>query len=184
MRDELEAGIDCYILTQTFSDHSSTSFSSWLVLLNRGLLRAQSLLSAAGSQFGILSPTDSSRLCPGYIFVWHPPASAVLPLIYTGASLDWWLGRGSIYYTFNGVVLLFKGYSWGILTPSNEQFNIQGSVEKSYDIVMECDQLIFIYEHSSPYSPHTSFIGVSLCCIVARTTWFPVSWKYKRRRVS
>ena len=31
-------------------------------LLNRGSLRAQSPLSAAGSQFGILSPTDSSRL--------------------------------------------------------------------------------------------------------------------------
>ena len=34
---------------------------------------------------------------PGYIIVSHPPASAVLPLIYTGASLDWRLGRGSIY---------------------------------------------------------------------------------------
>ena len=33
---------------------------------------------------------------PGYIIFLHPPASAVLPLIYTGASLDWWLGRGSI----------------------------------------------------------------------------------------
>ena len=44
------------------------------------------------------TPTDSSRLCPGYIFVWRPPASAVLPLIYTGASLDWWLCRGSICY--------------------------------------------------------------------------------------
>ena len=38
-------------------------------LLNRGSLRAQSPLSAAGSQFGILSPTDSSRLCAGYIIV-------------------------------------------------------------------------------------------------------------------
>ena len=56
-------------------------------LLNRGSMRAQSPLSATGSQFGILSPTDSSRLCPDYIFVWSPPASAVLPLIYTGASL-------------------------------------------------------------------------------------------------
>ena len=41
-------------------DHSSTSFSSWLGLLNRGSLLAQSPLSAAGSQFGILSPTDSN----------------------------------------------------------------------------------------------------------------------------
>ena len=76
------------ILTPSSSDHSSTFSSSWLGLLNRGSLRAQSPLSAAGSQFGILSPTDSNRLCPGYIIVLRTPASAVLPLIYTGASLD------------------------------------------------------------------------------------------------
>ena len=83
-------------------DHSSTSFSSWLRLLNRGSLRAQSPLSAAGVHFGILSPTDSNWLepprAPGYIIVLRTPASAVLPLIYTGASLDWRLGRGSICY--------------------------------------------------------------------------------------
>ena len=44
-----------------FFDHSSTSSSSWLGLLNRGSLRAQSPLSAAGSHFGILSPTVSNR---------------------------------------------------------------------------------------------------------------------------
>ena len=48
------------------------------------------------------TPTDSSCLCPAYIFVWRPPASAVLPLIYTGASLDWRLGRVSICYNING----------------------------------------------------------------------------------
>ena len=42
------------------SDHSSTSSSSWLGLLNCGSLRAQSLLSAAGSHAGILSPTGSN----------------------------------------------------------------------------------------------------------------------------
>ena len=42
------------------SDHSRTSFSSWLGLLNHGSLRAQSSLSAAGSQFGILSPNDTN----------------------------------------------------------------------------------------------------------------------------
>ena len=45
------------------------------------------------------TPTDSSRLSSGYIFVWCPPASTVLPLIYTGAFLDWRLGLGSICYT-------------------------------------------------------------------------------------
>ena len=71
---------DCYF-DPSSSDSSSTSSSSWLGLLNRGSLRAQSPPSAAGSQFGILSPTDSncnwnspSRLviycfAPGYIIV-------------------------------------------------------------------------------------------------------------------
>ena len=89
------------------SDHSSTSFSSWLGLLNRGSLRAQSPQSAAGSHFGILSPTDFNSnwnwpkpsVAPGYIIVLCPPASAIPPLIYTGASLDWRLGRGSIWNT-------------------------------------------------------------------------------------
>ena len=106
-RGELETGTDCYILTQSSFDHSSTSSSSWLGLLNRGSLRAQSPLSAASSQFGILSPTDSNSnwnwpkptVAPGYIIVLRTPASAVPPLIYTGASLDWLLGRGSIYKT-------------------------------------------------------------------------------------
>ena len=47
-------------------------------------------------------PADSNWLeppqAPGYIIVSRTPASAVLPLIYTGASFDWQLGRGSICY--------------------------------------------------------------------------------------
>ena len=43
---------------------------------------------------------------PGYIIGSHPPASVVLLLIYTGASLDWRLGRGSIY---NNVMLELWG---------------------------------------------------------------------------
>ena len=50
-----------------FLAHSSTSFSSWMGLLNRGSLKAQSPLSAAGSQFGILSPNDSNR--PGNLVI-------------------------------------------------------------------------------------------------------------------
>ena len=82
-----------------FLDHSSTSFASWLGLLNHGLLRAQSPLSAAGSHFGNLSPTDSNRPGTWLYYFLRPPASAVLPLIYIGASLDWRLGRWSIYNT-------------------------------------------------------------------------------------
>ena len=63
VRDELETGTDCSIDPSSSCDHSSTSSSSWQGLLNRGSLRAPSPLSAAGSQFGILSSTDSKRLC-------------------------------------------------------------------------------------------------------------------------
>ena len=83
-------GTDCHILTQIYSKHSSTSFSSWLGLLNHGSLRAQALCLQADSHAGILSPnwlplqleltgsrTDKLKpsLTPGYIIVWHPPAS-------------------------------------------------------------------------------------------------------------
>ena len=49
--------------------------------------------------FTLVSCLQLSRTvwAPGYIIVYPPPASAVLPLIYTGASLDWRFGRGSIY---------------------------------------------------------------------------------------
>ena len=50
-----------------FLAHSSTSFSSWLGFLNHGSLRAQSPLSAAGSHFGILSPTPLNR--PGHMVI-------------------------------------------------------------------------------------------------------------------
>ena len=106
VRGELETGTDCYILTQSSSDHSITSSSSWLGLLNRGSLRAASpqscklILTLASCP-----PTDSNSnwnwpkpsVAPGYIILSRTSASAVPPLIYTGASLDWRLGRGSIY---------------------------------------------------------------------------------------
>ena len=89
------------------SDHSSTSFSSWLGLLNRRSLRAQAIclplvLNLASCPQLTPTPTDSSHLCPGYIFVWRPPASTVLPLIYTGASLDWRLSWGQ-YVTHSSI---------------------------------------------------------------------------------
>ena len=53
------------------------------------------------------SPTDSNSnsnwnwpkpsVAPSHIIVSRSPASAVPPLISTGASLDWWHGWGSIY---------------------------------------------------------------------------------------
>ena len=66
-----ELGTHCYILTQSSSDHCSTSSSSWLGLLNRGSLRA------ARPQLASCPPTDSNSnwnwpkpsVAPGYIIV-------------------------------------------------------------------------------------------------------------------
>ena len=108
--------VQTVILTQSSSDHSSTSSSSWLGCSTAGRRGPQALSLQADSHAGILSPTDSNWLelpwARGYIIVSCPPASAVLPLIYTGASLDWRLGRGSICYNcdkpmFNPFVNIF-----------------------------------------------------------------------------
>ena len=65
---------------------------------------AQPWVTASCSHAGILSPTGSSWLeppgSPDYIIVYRRPDSVVLPLIYTGVSLDWRLGRGSICYRY------------------------------------------------------------------------------------
>ena len=86
------------ILTQSSSDHSSTSFASWLGCSTVGHWGPQDTQSASWfSRWHPLSNWLEPPRAPGYIIVLSPPDSAVLPLIYTAASLDWRLGRGSIY---------------------------------------------------------------------------------------
>ena len=55
MRGELETGTDCYILTQSSSDHSSTSSSFWLGGSTVGHWGPQALSQKADSHAGILS---------------------------------------------------------------------------------------------------------------------------------
>ena len=90
VRDELETETDCYIDPKFFFDHSSTSFSSGLGLLKSGLLAALSL--QADSHAGILFPTDSSRLCPGYIIVY----ANLLPLSFRLFTQEHLLIDGSV----------------------------------------------------------------------------------------
>ena len=74
-------------------------------------------LSAAGSQFGILSPKWlqqklelTQAVCVLVIFLFD---SHLLPLIYTGASLDWRLGRGSICNKMTDVnLILLHSNTW------------------------------------------------------------------------
>ena len=87
-------------LTQSSSNHSSTAFASWLGCSTVGHWGLQDPQSASWfSHRHPLSNWLEPPRAPGYIIVSHPPASGVLPLIYTGASLDWRLGQGSIYNT-------------------------------------------------------------------------------------
>ena len=103
VRGELETGTDCHILTQVLQTIAALlSHLGWCCSTvghwgPKALCLPLALTSASCPQL-TPTPTDSSCLCPGYIFVWRPPASADLPLIYTGASLDWRLVRGSICY--------------------------------------------------------------------------------------
>ena len=151
VRGELETGTDYYILTQSFSENSSTSFAFWLGCLTVGhwgpkALRLPLTLNSAsfsrtGSNCNWNCNWSKPSVAPGYIIVWHPHAScerthqpnsttstgqgdipmsstgctcfAVLPLIYTGASLDWRLGRGSICYSN---CISFLAWFYGIST--------------------------------------------------------------------
>ena len=102
------------------SDHSSTFFSSCLGLLNRGSLRAQkpsvcrwlSLRHLVPNWLYLARTASGTWLynCPTYTCFRCPS------LIYTGASLDWRLGRGSICYTrcrsyWKGSLLVALEYS-------------------------------------------------------------------------
>ena len=69
---------DCNILTPNSSGYSSTSFSfSWAAQL--GALRAQLSAGSGSHCFELQQLTSNSDLqlpvAPGYIIVWHPPAS-------------------------------------------------------------------------------------------------------------
>ena len=88
LRGELETGTDYYILNQSSSDRSITSFASELGGSTVGHWGPQTLSLQADSHTGILSPTDSNCnwrwtrtdcckpfVVPGYIIVWRPPAS-------------------------------------------------------------------------------------------------------------
>ena len=105
VRGELETRTDCYILTQNSSDHSSTSFSSWLGCSTVGHWGPKALCLPLVLMRASCPPTDSNwkwpkpSVAPGYIIVLRPPTSTVPLLIYTGVSLDWRLSRGSIYNT-------------------------------------------------------------------------------------
>ena len=91
VRDELETGTDCYIDPAVLISHLGWVAQPWVTEGPKpSVCRWLSIRHLVSNW---LKPSRA----PGYIIISRPPASAVLPLIYTGASLDWQLGRGSIY---------------------------------------------------------------------------------------
>ena len=153
MRGELETGRDCNILTQSFSDHSSTSsafwlgystvghwgsaswFSCWYLVPNWLQLQLEfelqlELIQAVCGTWLYNCLTSTCFLC-AYASAPNSTTSTgqgdipisstgftcftgVL-LIYTGASLDWRFGRGSIWY--RSPVFVSPGQYWYIPRP-------------------------------------------------------------------
>ena len=87
VRGELETETDCYILNQSSSDHSSTS-SSFCWATQPWVLRAYTLClelvltpwvsyHQLRLQLKLSAPSNwlKPSVAPGYIIVWHPPAS-------------------------------------------------------------------------------------------------------------
>ena len=81
-----------------FKNPLSTSSASWLGLLNRGSLRATTLSLQTGPHSGLpdINWLSYRRHLPIFFHNSHL-LPLLLPLIYTGASLDWRLDQGSIY---------------------------------------------------------------------------------------
>ena len=88
------------IFTQISSfNHNSTSSSSWLGCSTVGhwgpkLLSLPLALNSASCPQLTQTPTEPSHLCPGYIFVWHPPASVVLPRMH--GCISWLSARSRV----------------------------------------------------------------------------------------
>ena len=101
VRDELETETDCYILTQSSSDHSSTSFSSWLGFLNCGSLRAASPQSTSWFSRWYLVPNLlqlqlTQAVCVLVIFLFErSPASAYFSA-YLHMCISWLTARSRV----------------------------------------------------------------------------------------
>ena len=97
----VETRTDCYIDPSSSLDHNCTSFASWLGLLNQESLRAQSPQSAAGSHFGILSPTDPN--CQGtWLYYFQTSTGFRCSSVYLYRCISWLTARSrvSIYSSY------------------------------------------------------------------------------------
>ena len=88
--ERVDVYVECerWVETGSSLDHSSTSSTSWLGLLNQGSLRATGICLQADSHSGIPVPykLNGRRHLPLFFHNAHL-LPLLLPLIYTGASL-------------------------------------------------------------------------------------------------
>ena len=77
VRDELETGTDCYIDPSSSCDHSCTSSSSWLGLLNRGHWGPKALCLPLALTSASCPQLTRTVCAPGYIVYVH-----LLPLFF------------------------------------------------------------------------------------------------------
>ena len=106
-RGELEMGTDSYILTQRSSDHTSTSFAFWLGCSTVGhwgpKLSVWSWLSLRWHPISNWNCNSSQpSVAPGYIIVWHPPASCGHTHLPPSPNSTTSTGQGDIPISSNG----------------------------------------------------------------------------------
>ena len=119
VRDELETGTDCYFDPKVFLAIAALLFHlGWVTQPWPSVCRWLSV------RYLVSNSLKPSR-APGYIVVSYPLASVVLPLIYTGASLDWRLSRGSICYIYI-YIWCFCRYIYFTLKIYRKHFGIVG----------------------------------------------------------
>ena len=111
---------------------SSTSFSSWLGCPTVGHWRPQALSlqadSHAGSQFGILSPTDSDRLC-AWVYYFLPPTCFRCSSAYLHRCISWLTARSMVNMLqhLNINTVLFQTIQFNTSTQFNHKVKCKNS---------------------------------------------------------
>ena len=152
MRGELETGTDCYILTQSSSEHSSTSFAFWLGCSTVGHWGPQALSLQADSHAGILSN-------------WHQ-----LQLELTQAVCGTWLYNcltptcfclsTQVYFLIDSSV---KGQYVTCFSNHKMPFTFQHDTIWKYQPVLLCFSVLLCFQYYSVFS-------ITLFFYIARST--------------
>ena len=113
VRGELETGTDCYILTQSSSDHSSTSFAFWPGCSTVGHWGPKpSVWSWFSLRWHPISNYNRNwnwpkpSVAPGYIIVWRRPSSCGRTHLPSSPNSNTSTGQGDIPISSTGCTCL------------------------------------------------------------------------------